>query len=111
MRTKQALLAIAMLMASTAQAEDLAPAMKTPTESPAPKQCGGPASLLCDEPMFCKFSDGRCGASEGFGECAQRPQLCTKIYLPVCGCDGKTYSNTCVANSAGQSVAHDGACK
>ena len=111
MKMKLALLAFAVMMTSAAFADDLAPPMKMPTEGAAPKQCGGPASLLCDEPMFCKFPDGRCGESEGFGECAERPQLCTKIYLPVCGCDRKTYSNACVAHTAGQSVAHDGACK
>jgi hypothetical protein len=33
------------------------------------------------------------------------------IWKPVCGCDGKSYSNNCEAAAAGVSIHYDGACR
>jgi hypothetical protein len=48
-----------------------------------------------------------CGGS---GQCQARPQVCFEIYQPVCGCDGQTYSNSCVAAGRGANVASSGPC-
>lgn len=91
------------------------PAMAAETandgRSPDGQPCGGIAGLQCGEVSWCDYPDGSaCGAADMTGICKPRPDFCTRIYRPVCGCDGKTHSNRCVAESSGVDVSHEGMC-
>jgi len=73
--------------------------------------CGGLAGATCEAGQFCSFTlDARCGAGDQTGTCEVTPDACTQEIASVCGCDGRTYSNACVANAAGTSVASPGEC-
>jgi hypothetical protein len=63
----------------------------------------------CAPGELCLIETGSCSAS-AMGFCVQEPLACTDDSKPVCGCDGTTYKNACVAAKAGVVVEDAGAC-
>ena len=70
-----------------------------------PDGCGGPAHIRCDIDEYCDAV-----GCDAYGTCQPRMMGCPRILAPVCGCDGSTYSNDCIAHSSGVTVAHPGEC-
>lgn len=64
-----------------------------------------PAGQICDDD-----TPNRCGAGAELGHCIVLPGVCGTDYNPVCGCDGRTYSNDCTRQMARVQLDRAGAC-
>jgi hypothetical protein len=71
--------------------------------------CGGQSGGTCLTGEFCKPAEGDCTIGAA-GNCAPIPPSCSTVVTPVCGCNGTTYDNGCLADMAGVAVDHTGAC-
>jgi hypothetical protein len=72
--------------------------------------CGLGASI-CSDLEYCDYEPSAiCGADDQTGTCKARPTACDGTLEPVCGCDGRNYTNACSAHAAGTAVASAGVC-
>lgn len=56
------------------------------------------------------MSNGECNKKKECKGPAKEDCVCIQIYKPVCGCDGKTYGNDCVAACEGVKSWKEGEC-
>jgi len=85
------------------------------TIAQAGESCGGftmGPPPVCADGLYCSYGmEDSCGWADAPGTCAEKPEVCSDEYNPVCGCDGQTYSNACQAAASGTSVISESECQ
>jgi hypothetical protein len=71
--------------------------------------CRSGPSASCGRGSWCEPKIGQCKGGTA-GICIRVPEVCTMLYKPVCGCDGKTYGNDCERRAQRVGKKHEGAC-
>ena len=82
-----------------------------PPAQPTASACGTIRGLTCPDNQYCDFGVGQCKVADAAGVCKKKPDFCTREFNPVCGCDGRTYGNSCDAASSGVSIDYPGECE
>jgi hypothetical protein len=72
--------------------------------------CGTVARVTCEEGLLCNPKPGSCGETNPIGTCVRVIKNCPRNRRPVCGCDGRTYSNGCALRAGKMGIDYEGPC-